>query len=199
MTTESERPGLYLTAARTVLQCCWLVPLWCGWRLLAKKFGWKSRVNGKDRPEVAEVYQLLSFVLLLSCLAVAQPSGRLRWLFFLFAMYRSWEILAYALRWILVDRGPLHAARRSLIALVINILEVSAAAVVIQITFGKVAPTPNRWLCFRDAVEALVQFDRPPFLTEPFSTIFVIESGVLVVFALASVVGAIQRDDQSVA
>ena len=196
----SSHPGIYLGLLRAVLGWPKLTPLWALWKYLFKEKLRKTVVipgETKLHPAVAEGYQLLMVVALAMALC-AVPSGpevSLWWWGFLaLASYRSWEILIYGLKWLLVDPEPLHSYRRSLVAFLINMVELSAAYTVLGF---RVSPgQPGQWHQAFVNIGRAFKLEGPQSLVEPYASLFAIESWILVVFVLACVISGIQRESE---
>ena len=161
------------------------------------RFSFKvNSASRKAKSWVIEGYQLIILMLLVIALW-NMPHDRTAWtnlwwvaVVFL-AHYRPVEIAVYSAKWLLVDEVPLHAYRRSLISLLINLLEVSISMTLLGLPSGAHS---ERWCRVWDNLGGAFKLDVPT-LGEPYALWFSLETGLLLLFLVACVIGGIQREE----
>jgi hypothetical protein len=99
--------------------------------------------------------------------------------------------MVYALKWFLVDPEVLHSYRRSVLAFLLNIVELSAAFTVLGFCLS--VGHSRRWGETFLNVGRVLKLETPEFIRAPYTTLFTIEAWVLVVFVLACAIGGISR------
>ena len=111
-------------------------------------------------------------------------------------MYRAWEIAVISLKWVLVDRGPLHDHRRSFLGFVINLFELAAAYTIAALPPSFLA-AGQQWHAAIGNVGSAITLEVPTTLRAPYGTLFTVESAFVVLVVFACVVGGIQRGAMS--
>jgi hypothetical protein len=177
-----------------------VIPLWSfvEWLLKDKlrKFTMTINRTKKLHPSVAEIYQL--FMLAIFAVALWQipnsachPWWWIVFLFFIVAFYRAWEILIIGLKWLLVDKAPLHSYQRSLFCFVINLIEISTIYTIAGYPINKAVNGQQFWQVLRNIGKAF-KLEQPP-LDGLYATLFSVESTFIIIFVLTCVIGGIQR------
>lgn len=198
MRSNNKPRGIYISVLQFILKLWILIPLWSfvKWILQDKlnKFTMTKKGKKKLRPSVAEVYQLVMFVIILVALwQMPNAAGQPLWwrILIIVALYRAWEILIYGLKWLLVDEDPLHTYRRSLVCFVINLFEISTIYTIAGYSIDKAVNGQQFWQVFRNIGKAFKL--EPPPLHGLYATLFSVESAIIIIFVLTCVIGGIQR------
>jgi hypothetical protein len=197
--------GIYLSVVETVIGWRPLTPVWAVWSWFFKdRLQATVTVSGRVKlhPALPEAYQLaMSGGLAFGVwnLPVASATSAMSIAFLVLAWYRAWEILIYALKWLLVgpiEPEPLYDFRRSLLCFVVNVVEVAAAFTIIALPV-ELATGGGHWSQVKANIAAAFTLDVPTNLAQPYATLFSLESTVLVLFVLACVIGGIERKTEA--
>ena len=195
MTSQDHHPlGIYLRILKPVLGAPLWTPVWWAWKCLFKtKLQCTVNIGNEQKlhPGVAEGYQLVAVAALATGVSLMPATEAAHFAWRAFAGYRAWEILVYALKWFFVDPEVLHSYRRSVLAFLFNIAELSAAFTVLG--FCLTAGHARRWSETFLNVGRVLKLEIPESIGTPYATLFAIEAWVLVVFVLACAIGGISR------
>ena len=198
MVSKVSNKGIYLTVMGWFLLALnWLsFGYWLSW--LAKRsnrFSYSAAEIKKANAWIIEGYQVFILSLLIFALwnmPYAQTEWpTFYWVAFFLAHYRPAEIAVYSVKWLLVDEVPLHRYRRSLMSFLINIVEVSISMTLLGLPSDALSERWNRvWQNIGGAFKL-----EAPKLHSPYALWFSVETGLLVVFLMACVLGGIQRKE----
>lgn len=161
------------------------------------------RPEGKAPEWASEVYQVGSVLVVVVLISVTLASrdlavsygSALRCMALVVAAWRVLEILLFVLYWTISDR-PIHSSQRSLIGLVVNVLEVSAFTSVIKASLDPAVSLPGILADIGAGAATIVTFS----LGEPQGRVDAVLAycrlaigAFLVLVVVSSVVGGIVR------
>jgi len=193
---SKQKKGFLLPVVKWLLTFIYKKISFCDW--LNRRFN--------NHPSVPEAYCLGSTIVGSLWLAlIEQPVLTGAWWTFIgtvAALYLIGELLVFALKWLLGDRGPVESYRRSLLCFILNLFEVAILFTVVFWLMDAYMPTVSRLdallqsltCVFSPAMVDGLRGGVPGARILAFVQLFV--AWVLVVVILASVVGGIQRGEK---
>src|SRR4030042_3276399 len=193
---STKSKGLYMSCLFFLLELPILTPLWSFVKCILKdkkKFTMTIHRKKKLRPWIAEVYQMVMLAIFAVALwQMPNATSQSVWLYvFVLGLYRAWEIFVIGLKWLFVDEDPLHSHRRSLVCFFLNLLEISAIYTMVGYPIDK-AVNGQQFLQVLKNVGKAFRLEMPP-LDGSYAILFSVESAIIIIFVLASVMGGIQR------
>lgn len=195
---DFKRDGIYIGVARAILPCLAKLSLISLIKRLAKCCGIIDESGEKGQAWVTNACRLVLLVIIVECfLEVEQGRGVPEELIAVFITYRFVDICVFVLEWIFVADSPLHSIRRSIAGFFVNIVELS----IIFTIMGKLIccqQGDGLQMLYRH-FQGIATFNPPLDCTRipclAVSTAELVASLLLILVALASVVGAITRDE----
>lgn len=189
--------GLFIAAAAAILDTMKSLSLS---RALAHRLSkGAGPAPGKVHAWLGDAYVTLCLCaeIVLAVLATdASLPGWLRWSMALLVGYRLFELGVFLLSWLLVDAGPLHSYRRSIISFSINIAEVALLSTILDalVPCGSLQGFSAFW----SHVSAMISLDGGDVLTRHgvCRAVSVVRFGfgvILMLLALATLAGGLIR------
>ena len=149
---------------------------------------------------IGDAYVCLTALFAFTIVAI-DPSNWGLWprrLVTLILTYRALELLVFLLCWLLVDSGPLHSYRRSVIAFGVNVLEMALVATALDQTLG--CSATGGFAAFWTHLTGMVGLDGSGLADRSGACRLVLEgrflfSGVILLLVVGTVAGGLMREE----